>query len=677
MKKIRKITSILTAFACTASLGFSVVSAEEQNDGTLYYGDYLSYQTVDEDSDGTADSVTITDCDESAIEIEIPAEIDGLPVTEIGKYAFFYCRSLTGVTIPDSVTSINDGAFDYCDELKAVTIPDSVTKIGEDAFASCETLTEIVIPDSVTEMEKLAFFGCTKLTDVTISKNLTSLESQVFSFCDSLKSVYIPDNITKLGDHVFWESPIEEINIPNTITEIGSNPFKDTPWMLEKFAENPMFIVNNILVDASKCEGAVVIPDGVTSIADSAFEGSAATSVTVPDSVTTLGVGAINRCDNLTSITLPDSITSMGTAALSSNDNLITAKLPAHLEELPENLFWSCEKLKSVKYPKNIKTIPSRMFYNCNSLTDIVIPDTVTAISDRAFYGCEKLENITIPETVTSIGDSVFEDTKWLVNKRLENPLVIVNNILVDGQTYSGELTIPENITKIAGNAFSQSQGLEKVIIPKHVTEIGAGAFACCYNLTDVTIENPYCVIDDSASVFTNTWGYASPNGMVPGKFNGIIYCYENSTAHEHAVKYNKSYTFIGSDIIYEPIVPEPLFTSVDPAMTSAVTWTSYTSTTQVSTSETSASTITTIIYPLTPYPVSTTVPTSENVDDNDIILSEPIGTNYTVRDCALIASALANGKADTLPKEADFNEDGIINIRDAATLAQTLANKQ
>ena len=109
---------------------------------------------------------TVTDCDQSVTKANIPHTIKGVTVTCIGNDAFDNCRSLTSVTIPDSVMSIGDSAFRYCTSLTSVTIPDSVTSIGGRAFDGCASLTSVTIPDSVTSIGDWAFSGCKSLTNV-------------------------------------------------------------------------------------------------------------------------------------------------------------------------------------------------------------------------------------------------------------------------------------------------------------------------------------------------------------------------------------------------------------------------------------------------------------------------------------------------------------------------------
>ena len=98
--------------------------------------------------------------------VDIPAELGGKPVTEIGEWAFAYYSSLTEVTIPEGVTSIRAFAFRSCSSLTKAIIPEGVTSIGESAFQSCGSLTEVTIPKSVTSIEYFAFCDCGALATV-------------------------------------------------------------------------------------------------------------------------------------------------------------------------------------------------------------------------------------------------------------------------------------------------------------------------------------------------------------------------------------------------------------------------------------------------------------------------------------------------------------------------------
>ena len=142
--------------------------------------------------------------------VDIPAELGGKPVTEIGDNAFAYYRSLTEVTIPKSVTSIGDGAFDSCSSLTEATISEGVTSIREFAFAYCSSLTEVTIPEGVTSIGDGAFQGCNNLTEVTIPKSVTSIGDRAFYDCEALATVYYG------GTQEDWDALKKNIGEENT-----------------------------------------------------------------------------------------------------------------------------------------------------------------------------------------------------------------------------------------------------------------------------------------------------------------------------------------------------------------------------------------------------------------------------------------------------------------------------
>jgi len=135
---------------------------------------------------------------------------------------------------------------------------------------------------------------------------------------------------------------------------------------------------------------------------------------------------------------------------------------------------------------KKVAGIGIAAFYNCTGLTSITIPESVTSIGVYAFEKCEGLTGITIPDRVTSIGGGAFEGTAWLENKRKENPLVIINNILIDGRICEGDVIIPEGVTSIGMCAFYGCEGLTGITIPESVTSIGVYAFSGCSSLKSI-----------------------------------------------------------------------------------------------------------------------------------------------------------------------------------------------
>ena len=161
-------------------------------------------------------------------EITIPSTISSngvtYSVTSIGSRAFYNCKSLTSVTIPNSVTSIGDYAFFYCTNLTSVTIPNSVKSIGNNAFESC-SLASVTIPNSVKSIGSGAFDGCTSLASVTIPNSVTSIGNYAFRQT-ALVSVTIPNSVKSIGNSAFQScSSLTSVTIPNSVTSIDRLAF--------------------------------------------------------------------------------------------------------------------------------------------------------------------------------------------------------------------------------------------------------------------------------------------------------------------------------------------------------------------------------------------------------------------------------------------------------------------
>ena len=379
------------------------------------YGDF-EYSVRD---DGT---VEITDYNGSAKTVDIPAEIDGKSVTNIGRRAFELCRNLTSITIPNSVTRILGDAFRDCTNLTSVTLPESLTYIGS-AFEGCTSLTSITIPNSVTYVDSDAFAGCTSLTEIKVAvenPNYVSVNGVLYNKSRTVlicypagkkdKNYKILDSVTAIYRYAFYGcTSITSITIPNSVTNIGESAFSGCSNLTSiTIPDSVMSIARFTFYDCANLKS-IKIPNSVTNIGESAFGGcSSLTSVTIPDSVTEIEDSAFYNCTSLTSITIPNSVTSIGVYAFENCASLKSITIPDSVPLVGPGAFINCTNLTSVTIQNGVMYIGNEAFANCTSLTGITIPDSVTWIGRYSFGGCTSLTSITIPDSVTSIGEKAF-----------------------------------------------------------------------------------------------------------------------------------------------------------------------------------------------------------------------------------------------------------------------------
>ena len=232
----------------------------------------------------------VTDTPWEAYRDSIKSVVIKSGVTSIGDYAFYYCKALTGVTIPNTVTVIGSSALGGTG-LRSVTIPNSMTQISSGAFSGCADLKSVTIPGSVKSIGGWAFSACYALTDVTISYGVKSIADHVFYGCLALASVSIPDSITSIGEYAFGDCyELTNVTIPGSVTSIGASAFHECRALTS-----------------------VTILYGVTAIESRAFIACyRLASVTIPGSVTDIGDFAFYECGALTTVTIPKSVTNIG-----------------------------------------------------------------------------------------------------------------------------------------------------------------------------------------------------------------------------------------------------------------------------------------------------------------------------------------------------------------------------
>ena len=379
-------------------------------------------------------------------EIQIPDSVE-----TIGTNAFYCCQDLESITLPASLETIESSAFSFCRNLSEIRLPASLKAIQSYVFDGCSSLETVFYDGSLAQWSQITadkgFLGysCPSLVMSDYTAQFISVRDEdnpfpppktvtITKYTGTESTVILPSTInswpvTKIGEDALKDNTtITSVTIPASVTEIGANAFAGCTnltsvhyagdWSnLTIQSGNPAvedaanaqlfdfaFTPDNtaVIVRYKGTAADVTIPSRykgkpVTMIDHAAFYNSAVTSVTIPDSVTSIRDSAFLFCSQLTNISIPNSVTAIGSFA-----------------------FDGCTKLESITLPSSLSTIQSYAFYNCGNLKTIRIPVSVTFIENFAFDGCPS------SMTVTYSGSK----TQWDAIAKGSNNDVLENNLV-------------------------------------------------------------------------------------------------------------------------------------------------------------------------------------------------------------------------------------------------------
>ena len=374
-------------------------------------------------------------------EIQIPDSVE-----TIGTNAFHNCQDLESITLPASLETIESSAFSSCRKLSEIKLPTSLKAIQSSVFHRCSDLKTVSYDGSLEQWNHITAdkdadndvlgYSCPSLVTDDYTAQFILVENDlpdhfpktvtITKYTGKESTVILPSTIsswpvTKIGEDAFQDNTtITSVTIPASVTEIGANAFAGCTNLTSvtyggdwsnltiqsgnpavedaaKDAANEQlfdfeFILNNtaVVVTNYKCKGTaadVTIPSRykgkpVTAINNAAFPNSAVTSVTIPDSITSIPDAAFVNCSKLTNISIPNSVTYIGFSAFSSCTSLKSITLPSSLSTIGNSAFAGCPSSMTVTYPGS-KTQWDAIFKGSNN--DVLENHLICAMLEATF----------------------------------------------------------------------------------------------------------------------------------------------------------------------------------------------------------------------------------------------------------------------------------------------------
>ena len=457
----------------------------------------------------------------SDITVEIPSEVNGITVTEIGKDVFKDNKNVGRLIIPDSVTKLGyrmcsgctalsevrlpagltvipDEAFDGCSSLRTVNFPDTLKEIRSDAFCGTD-LTEFIAPDSLTNVWSYAFKDCAALSAVEL-KNVRSVGDGAFGNCTALRSIRLSDKMTELSDHIFDGcSSLADIDMPDNPIAVSFSVFNGTAYYNEPSNwEKGVLYVDGYLIAVSKDFAPLTeytVKDGTIVIADDAFSGVGYSSklkkMTLPTGLYRIGQYAFSKLFSLTEINIPDTVRSIGYGAFSGtgydadtnyiNGGLYIGNWLVAVNNVAMTSFTVQEGTVGVADGKDTSLFPTR----AQKITVLELPSSLRYIGSRSFARL-RITELRLPSELQTLGNGAFASCSALKTVNL------------------GDCS---GLESIGEKAFSEA-AISEITIPESVVSVGELVFN--NNTVDLTV---ICEVAERPEGWDPDWSYTYRQG--------------------------------------------------------------------------------------------------------------------------------------------------------------------
>ena len=442
-------------------------------------------------------------------------------ITSINEGAFAN-KNLKSITLPSSLKTIGANAFDNCKNLETVIFASGsvLTEIGANSFANCSKLNSINFGTMLNKIGEGAFKNCYSLESIDLSNTLIEdLSDYCFQACINLKNIKLPKSLVRIGKYAFNYTQLNEVSIPNNVEIIDDYAFSNIGVVSNSSVEMSNWIISeytlsNVRISATSSinhigkyafENAVFekisLPsDNDLFIDDYAFKNCSLLEFNVSNNMT-VGNYILNGCSKIEKLSHNSKYLTITFFGVTIDD------VPSGLKYLIINngsttisnyAFIGFNNLVEITLPETITTIGDYAFYGCNKLTNINIGN-VESVGNYAFYGCTNLTSIEISNNLTNIGNAAFYGTDWLENQTDE--FVVVNGILIAYNGTNNIVTLPDNVTTIAGGSFLSTPNITEIIASENLVKINHGAFDNATGLLKLVL-NSNAVVQIDTNLF-------------------------------------------------------------------------------------------------------------------------------------------------------------------------------
>ncbi|MGL4993759.1 MAG: leucine-rich repeat protein [Bacteroidales bacterium] len=369
-------------------------------------------------------------------------------------------------------------------------------------------------------------FGNGSITTVTLPTTITKIENEAFIACGSLSSVNFNEltSLREIGNSAFREcGSLVEVNLPATTVIIGTNAFQNCSSLsaINIASNNPKYVSEDgVLYDRSprvltlypigKSAENVVVSEGTVAIADYVFSNRYdLQSITLPNSLKTIGVAAFSGCGSLSNIQLGNSLETIGRQAF-SNTSIESIQFPSTLKTIETASFAGCRMLKSVVLPSSLLTLESSMFSGCSSLesVDFSAVSSLTELGYHQFKNCSMLKTIDLSSLtkLNMLGEGCFAGCSSLESVITPSSIVAIDYGAFEDCTSLKSFDF-KNIQSIGTNAFVNCSSLQSIHVPESLNSIGESVFAGCTAVESITVDN-------------NNWDFEVEDGILYYKAN-------------------------------------------------------------------------------------------------------------------------------------------------------------